>query len=418
MKFCFLQVSDRLLNPDDKSNPADNYFKAIWPNMAGEGYYRPEHYWEIPTWIAELSHCLKDKDHELELYHIDKICPDDCPTPSQHAPILPDADIYFASVMDCNKEILKKVVRDNPKKFFYFGGYIGRKEFYSFFHYTGLETTLSNVSWCDTIQEVCDALQVEYQYGTDYLLFKGMKCIPRLTLSNGCTNRCRFCTIPDEIIETAPLKVLEQIKSFENLDFESVYISDKTFGQASNYDLLKYSYTTIKSFNPKFRGFTIQTTCYQILKFYGQGINLKDLGIVNVEIGVESYNDDILKKYNKPQNTGTIDMALNILKSMGINIIPNIIIGLPGESMFSYWNTLDWILRNKHDFLMLNVTNFVPYGGSDASGIVKTQPGDLNQTVCKRSYHTEKEAIAVEVFTELLFGIGMDILKATKAKTT
>ncbi len=66
---------------------------------------------------------------------------------------------------------------------------------------------------------------------------------------------------------------------------------------------------------------------------------------------------------------------------------------------------------------MLNVTNFVPYVGSDASDIVKTQPGDLNQTVCTRSYHTEKEAIAVEVFTELLFGIGMEIIEATKKRS-
>ena len=396
---CFLQVSDNLLNPVDVTNPADVYFKAIWNHLDGEGYFKPEHYWEIPTWIAELSYCLDD--HELRLWHITELFPLE----------LPEADIYFASVMDCNKEILARIIRTNPNKSFYLGGYIGIEEFYRLFR------GCYNVAWCYDIQNACEILDIKYQYGTDYSLFKGTKCIPRLTLSNGCTNHCRFCTVPDEITMVELDNILQQIDSIEDLDFELIYINDKTFGQASNYKDLKCLYDIIRQFNPKFRGFTVQTTCYQILKFYGQGANLKDLGIVNVEIGVESYNDDILKKYNKPQNTGTIDMALNILKSMGVTIIPNIIIGLPDENIYTYSETLEWIDNNKHKFLMLNVTNFVPYAGSDASDIVKTKPEDLNQTICKRSYHTEKETIATEVFTELLFEIGMEIIENTKARS-
>ncbi len=408
-QFCFLQVSDRLLNPDDKSNPADNYFKAIWPNMAGEGYYRPEHYWEIPTWIAELSHCLKDKDHELMLYHIDEICPDDCGARSPHYPVLPEADIYFASVMDCNKEILARIVHNNPDKQFFFGGYIGHKGFCEIFY------PLGNVLWCNNTQDACEYLDLDYQYGTDYRLFKGMKCIPRLTLSNGCTNHCKFCTVPDEITQVPYPSIGQQTEAMECLDFELVYINDKTFGQCHNYIELKYIYNTIKAFNPKFRGFTVQTTCAQVER---QEIDFHVLQIVNVELGIESYNNEILRKYNKPQNTRSIDRAIDVLKRWNVNIIPNIIIGLPGETLNTYVNTWEWLEENKQDFLMLNVTNFVPYAGSDASDIVKTQPGDFNQTVCERSYHTRQEAMAVGVFTNLLFDLGIEIIEATKARSS
>ncbi len=408
-RFCFLQVSDNLLNPVDVNNPADVYFKSIWKNLDGEGYFKPEHYWEIPTWIAELSYCLDDRLYEKQLFHIDVISRD------RHYPILPDADFYLASVMDCNKEILKTIIKNNPHKIFYLGGYIGQIGFIEYFSDVIVQN--GNVIWHNSIEEFCVRHDIEYRYGTDYSLFKGTKCIPRLTLSNGCLNRCRFCTVPDKIVETDSLDILKQIESLEDLDFELVYINDKTFGQCHNYEALKWVYDFIKTFNPKFWGFTVQTTCYQILKFYGQGINLKDLGIVNVELGIESYNDDILKKYNKPQNTGTIDMALNILKSMGVNIIPNIIIGLPGEDIYTYSETLKWIDDNKHKFLMLNVTNFVPYVDSDASGIVETKSEDLNETVCKRSYYTDLEAIATEVFTELLFEIGMEIIEKTKERS-
>ncbi len=400
-RFCFLQMSDTLLNPADINNPADVYFKAIWNHLDGEGYFKPKHYWEIPTWIAELSYCLDDRLYEKQLWHINE----------NFTTIIPKADIFLGSIMDCNKEYFRMVARNNPEKFFYFGGYIGKGNFYSFFK------DCTNVLWCDTMQEFCDAFQITYRYGTDYSLFKRMKCIPRLTLSNGCINRCRFCTIPDEIIEIDWRSIHLQIESMKDLDFELIYINDKTFGQCKNYYHLKYIYYSIAAWNPKFRGFTIQTTCYQILKFYSQGINLKDLGIVNVELGIESYNDDILKKYNKPQNTGTIDTAINILKSMGVNIIPNIIIGLPGETLHTYVETYKWLLNNRHKFLMLNVTNFVPYAGSDASDIVETKQEDLNQTICERSYHTKEEAFDTKVFTHLLFELGMEIIKATKERS-
>lgn len=403
MKFCFLQVSDNLLNPDDPKNPADVYFKAIWNHLDGEGYYKPEHFWEIPTWVAELSYCLNDQNNEFELWHITGNPP----------AILPKADIYFASVMDCNKKILQTVVKNNPNKTFYLGGYIGFDEYLKLFPKQGI----NNVRWYTSIKAFCGCLGTPYKYGTDYSLFKGMKCIPRLTLSNGCTNHCRFCTVPNKIIETDGRDISQQIESMRNLDFELIYINDKTFGQASNYWHLKYIYNSIAAWNPKFRGFTVQTTCQQIRKFWGKGINLKDLHIVNVEIGVESFNNEILQKYNKPQNTSSISIAIDMLEEWNVNIIPNIIIGLPGETEDTYWHTYHWVHKNRNKFLMLNVTNFVPYVGSNISDIVETQPEDLNQTICKRTYHTEEEAHTVEYFADNLFELGMVIIEATKARS-
>lgn len=402
MRYCFLQVSDTLLNPNDPTNPADVYFKEIWNNMDREGYVKPLHYWEIPTWIAELSNCFDSRDHELELFHITQA----------HSLLLPGADVFFASVMDCNKAILAKIIFANPNKTFYLGGYIGYEEFYRLFK------GFYNVVWCDSIEAACGILDLDYRPGTYYSLFKGMKCIPRLTLSNGCTNKCRFCTVPDEIIQTSPLNIVNQIYSMECLDFELVYLNDKTFGQCRNYYTLEGLYTTIKEFNPKFRGFTVQTTCTQVCNWAFDNISLKDLHIVNVEIGVESYNDSILQKYRKPQTTKTIDNALHLLKwQFDVNIIPNIIIGLPGETWDTYGCTHRWLQANADKFLMLNITNFVPYEGTEVAVGITKEIGDENQTTRKRSWHTAEENKATKMFSEEIFKIGMEILKATKARS-
>ncbi len=405
-KFCFLQVSDNLLNPDDLTNPADVYFKAIWNHLDGEGYFKPPHSWEVPLWIAELSYCLDDRLHEKQLFHIDEICDDFCIFDKPHHPQLPDADIYLGSIMDCNKEYFRIVARNNPNKEFRFGGYIGYVKFSEYFE------GLDNVNWYSDIEDFCASMKIEYRYGTDYSLFKGMKCIPRLVLSNGCTNHCRFCTVPDEIIEIEPEEIYEQIQSMKNLDFELVYINDKTFGQTNNYIALRYVYNAIKRFNPKFRGFIVQTTCLQVFHFDKQHIDLKDLHIVNVELGIESYNDEILRKYRKPQSITLIDKTIDILEKTGVNIIPNIIIGLPGETWNTYALTHRWLNENKHKFLMLNVTNFVPYVGSDDISIIKK---DFNENSTNRSYHTKEEMKATKMFSDEIFKIGMEILKNTKA---
>ena len=124
-----------------------------------------------------------------------------------------------------------------------------------------------------------------------------------------------------------------------------------------------------------------------------------------------------MRKYRKPQNTGSIDRAIDILKRWNVNIVPNIIIGLPGETIHTYCNTWNWLKYNEPKFLMLNVTNFVPYVGSDASDIVKTQPEDLNQTICQRTYHDEDESKRVKMFSDELFKIGMEIIKKTKERS-
>jgi hypothetical protein len=397
-KYCFLQVSDRLLNPDDEDNPADNYNKALWPNMAKHGYFKPHHYWEIPTWIAQMSHALGNFGTQ-RLHHITRF---------DNEEKLPDAEIYFASVLDCNKYILRDLVYDNPHHRFVFGGYIGSEEvdrLFGHFH---------NIKWYESIE---DFVHIEYnhnlnyRFGTDYGLFNGMLCIPRLALSEGCSHGCKFCSIDNTVVQYSGSQILQQAESFRDLHFELVYINDKTFGQASNCIDLKYLYNTIKAYNPDFRGFIVQTSCAQIFKWINSGIDLSDLHIVNMEIGVESYNNDILMKYNKPQTTLMIDTACKWVQSQGMNVIPNLIIGLPGETIYTYSETLQWLHNNKDMFLMLNVTTFVPYYGSDAENIVKVTKADLNQNICERSWHSDKEAAAVFTYTAMLFEIGMQIIR-------
>jgi hypothetical protein len=385
-------VSTDLINRDSPDDIASGYYSAIWDKKRNDGYVKPDEFWELPLWIAELSFSLQG---EKELCIIE-----------DEKQTLPDADYYFFSVLDVNKQIISQIIHDNPKKHFIIGGYADM---------TDLWYDHSNIDYFQSIRVCVETLGFDYEYGLDYSLFAGTPCIPRLTLSTGCRHKCKFCTIPDKVDQFGPGDILRQIEAMKVLNFKLVYVNDKTFGQCKNYKNLKFIYNTIKRYNPDFDGFIIQTTCNQVLKFRENDIDLCGLGVRVVEIGVESYNDSILRYYNKPQNLETIRVATIALRNQGLKIIPNIIIGLLYENFASYANTIKWLFENRNLFYMLNVYNYAVYVDSDINDYDrKYSPDDTNELKTEKSFHTKSESFAAKHASDTIFSIGLEIIKGVK----
>ena len=344
MHFVFCQVSTNLINAELPDDIATEYYRRQWQKP---GYYKSEHFWEIPLWIAEICGSLKhaDLDYTIELCII-----------TEHNQTLPDGDYYLFSVLDVNYDIIRKIIKENYGKQFILGGYTDLEEFigYAMYKYVKCYKTVKD------FMRVCGG----YIYDLDYGLFAGMQTIPRLTMSTGCKHNCRFCTIPDGVVKVNHHDIRKQIDSFEVLNFRYVYLNDKTFGQCDNYHLLNTAKELIKEYNSGFAGFIIQTTADKCKdpEFVAE---LEAMGVLIVELGVETYNDDILKAYRKPQNTETIDRAIKNLSDMDLAIIPNIIIGLDGESHETYTQTYQFIRQNRHKLYALNIYNFARYDSDD-----------------------------------------------------
>jgi len=249
--------------------------------------------------------------------------------------------IIFGSVLSINKKLFIEMIRLNPQSTFILGGYD--------------PISAPNVIWCDSIKDACDYLGVPYMYGTDYSLFKRTKCIPRLTMSKGCRNKCSFCTIEKNVVPLSERDIMTQVESFVDLDFDLVYIDDKTFGQCSNYTSIGRIYHSIREFNRNFVGFVIQTTA-------SQKIDL-DLPIYAIEIGVETYNDPILRFYNKPSSERLIDTSMARIHDKGIKYIPNIISGLQGETQKTYERTISFVKNSRA--LFINLYDLALYGTDD-----------------------------------------------------
>jgi radical SAM superfamily enzyme YgiQ (UPF0313 family) len=248
-------------------------------------------------------------------------------------------------------------------------------------------------------------------YKKSFRLFAGEKTIPRLTLSTGCLHKCKFCTITHTVTELKKRDILSQIEAFTPLRYKLIYISDATFGQSGNYDYLQRLYTIIKRINPIFDGFIIQTTAFQ-LSVPGFIESLYSLHVKIVEIGMETYNNPILKSLHKPATEKLIDQVVCKLYNHGINVILNVIIGIPAETEATYQRTLHYLIVNKNKLYSLNIYNLAIYEGTELNNEFNVwNEFDRDENVSEKSFLTPIQQKATDYFYNSIFRMGLSILK-------
>jgi tRNA A37 methylthiotransferase MiaB len=389
----FCQFHNVLINGNYTKNIADLYYNGIYKYKEIDGYYKQDSFFELPLWIAEIKGSLPN-NYKTDLLIIENIKE----SINKIKKINPDYICF--SVLDVNKNYIHEIIKSLPDKKFILGGYIN---FTSFKNY-------KNVSIFESIQAFIEYLDIKYRYNLDYSLFKGYKTIPRLTLSKGCLHKCKFCIVSKNLIAVSKRDIIKQIKAFKDLRFKLIYLNDKTLGQSNNYKLLPLIYKRIKKYNPDFKGFIIQTSC-SMFKRQSFIDTIKNCHIYACEIGIETYNNKLLKELNKPQNVNTINNAMYQLKKLRIKIIPNIIIGLIGETKETYNNTLKFLKHFKKDIYLLNIYNLALYLNSELANDIKIKnDDDLNENKTNKSFYDKQALKDNEYFYNEVFKLGLLLL--------
>lgn len=392
MKILCVQISTNLIN--GKPNLKDisqRYYNKLYKIKTD--YNKPLHFWEIPLWITEIDFNVKTD------FHV-------CTNIKDTINFIKDSNythICF-SVLAVNSEIIKYIIKEitqdikNTKKFI-IGGYTDLVYF----------KNLNNTHIFNTIRDFIESLDIKYKQGNSYRLFTGYSVIPRLTLSNGCLNNCNFCTVKNKIVKINTHVVEQQINAFKYLKFKLIYINDKTFGQCSNYKLLLRIYKAVKEYNREFKGFIIQTTTAQLLKL--SNVFIYNAHIKYIELGIESYNNNILKECNKPSSEIlSIKAFKKVRKLLHVRVIPNIIIGLPKENSFTYKRTLNFLKSYKDIISHLNIYNFAIYNNTEIAKNIKPSNDNNNELRVNTSkqYHID--------FYNNIYKFGIDILNGCGKK--
>ena len=381
-----VQFSTNLINPIEKSVGLDRiYYDKLYSGVRS-GFSHPADFWEIPEWIAVASNSLPNSD----VYVIRNV--DEAVKFFNEAKY---GKIAF-SVLNVNADMISAIA-EKYKGDISVGGYVDlRKQFGRF----------DNVKTYDKIDQFVRDQGMKFNPGTNYRHFLESDVVPRLMLSSGCLSKCSFCDISPhgKVVVTSPGNVRRQVESIKELKPKLVYISDKTFGQASNYNVLQEISTELKANDPSFEGFVIQTTATQFNRLTDDFI--KNSGIKYVELGVETFNDDLLRNYRKPHSTDDILRAFQKARDLNTLVVPNVMIGLQGETVNTYNNTLNFLNANRDIISHVNAYNLAVYAGTDlAEAIGPLQPGDMNENIIQKSWI--KDPASNQEFSDKLFNFGI-----------
>lgn len=357
MRVLFVQFANSMF---PRFEVSDGYWDAFYSAYRENGYVRMTDAFEIPKWIAEVCYFLAKDSYR-------KICWVHHSVEEAKEEIREGGyDYVLFSVMTCTKGFTDKIISetDSSQKFV-IGGY----DDWIF----EAERKYRNVKTAKNMAESANLMGLPYRFGTDYSLFKGWTVLPRLTLSSGCKNNCKFCIVPHTMSVVAKECIEQQVDSFRDLSFRLIYIDDKTFGQADNYVLIKELGKRVKRYNPEFSGFVVQTTTFMLAK---RASEFKDLGVVVTEIGLETYNNPILRAYRKPSTEKMVRESIKVGRENGMLIIPNIIVGIPEETEETYERTKGFLLSREKEIIGLNMAMYTDYSSPDCVGEVDFAESD------------------------------------------
>lgn len=377
MKLLLVQFNSALLTRNENQQAKDYYDKLY---RTRPGYNRFGPVWELPVWIAEMRRNFPDAD----------IC---FANSLEQIQAKQNRYTHLAfSALDCNWHLIRTIAEGFGGKVIV-GGYCDIDNLQD----------LSNVVWCHSIREACEIFGVEYKSGVDYTPFAGVKTIGRLTLSTGCSHRCKFCVVPDNVEKTPIADVYQQADELCRLTSPLIYVNDKTFGQCGNFWLLSKLFGYIaRNMTVTFDGFIVQTTASQLLRIDDDFLLAS--GVRYVELGVETYNNSILSAMKKPATEKLIDAATEKLRRLGIKLVPNILIGLPGENAETYSRTLNWLSANADVISHVNAYNLAVYADAELADDIEFSDADTDENSIGKSWHTDADVH--ELFATLLYTFG------------
>lgn len=381
MRLLLVQFNSDLLTTQEDPK-AKAYYDKLYRTRPG--YNRLGPVWELPQWMAQMKRNFPDAD----ILFAESI-----------AHIQDEQNRYSHlafSALDCNWHLIREIAQSFDGKVIV-GGYCDIDNLQD----------LNNVVWCHSVRECCEIFDVDYTPGIDYSAFVDVKTIGRLSMSTGCRHKCKFCIVPDNVEKVPSQDVYQQADELCRLDSPLIYVDDKTFGQCENFWRLPTLFGYIaRKMSATFDGFIVQTTASQLLKLDDDFLLAS--GIRYVELGIESYNDNVLAPLRKPTNETDIDGAVRKLRRLGIKLIPNIVIGLPNETAGTYSHTLQWLEANRDIISHINVYNLVVYADADLANELEYQEKDFDENSIGKSWHEDK--LLHEKYAEKLYAFGMECL--------
>ena len=179
--------------------------------------------------------------------------------------------------------------------------------------------------------------------------------------SRGCPGKCTFCcsyaSYKGKYRQRSINNVIKEIDFLiKKYNIEGLYFNDETFTYDKKW-VIEFC-NRIKSYNLPW-GLATRVTLvdYNLLKI------MKDSGCMQIDYGVESGSDRILKLLKKGTSRKIIENAFSLTHKAGIRTLATIMVGSPSETKKDIDLTIDLLRKIKPNFTLS--TFFVPLPGTE-----------------------------------------------------
>lgn len=168
-----------------------------------------------------------------------------------------------------------------------------------------------------------------------------------------CNRICTYCDFTKVLINNQPVDdyieaLIKEMKTLEHQDFETVYVGGGTPTALSERQLehllsfITENFTVSGEYTFEANPDEVTTAKLDLLKQYG---------VNRVSLGVQSFNDEILKVLNRSHDFDDIFRSIDHLEKIGLtNYSMDLMYNLPGETFDDIDTSLKYVeeLRPKH----------------------------------------------------------------------
>lgn len=201
-----------------------------------------------------------------------------------------------------------------------------------------------------------------------------------IIMSRGCAFNCLFC-VPGSlnfarelewkkwhdkkppVTLRSPKNIEKECQEIYDLGYRALFVLDDEFvwGEKRSLDILN----RLKKFD---FDISLLARCDMLNRKIAQ--KFKEVGVSHVDLGVESYNQDILNYVRKNQDVRTINKAVGHLKEAGIEPEINVLIGsCPLETKETVKDTLDKVTKLNVEIVHTKIC--APFPGTDFNKVAK-----------------------------------------------
>lgn len=226
-------------------------------------------------------------------------------------------------------------------------------------NHSKLQESYTNVSFAETNYPDRNLLPYKSIFSKEMFKQYGDFTATMVYFSRGCFYKCSYCVynVPNKLQSKSPKLITDEVEYLKKeFNVQAILLKDE-IALNPNKKIFLPQMEALGKTNIIWRGQTTSVGTYDQLKI------AKDTGCLELSVGIETVDDNVMKYINKTwQSEKIIANFIENIKKVGIKIKICLIFGLPGEPKNIVEKTLKFIEKYRPDYISLS--GFCPMPGS------------------------------------------------------